>query len=120
MVNQLITMESVLEDELLALLMLSSLPKKWETLVLSLSNSTPNGKLTFDMVKDGLLNEETKRKDGSWDISYTQNEALVMESRARNSQRFIDCSQRFNDHSKSRGKSRPKKDIICFHCNKPR
>ena len=33
----------VLEDELQALLLLSLLPKCWETLVVSLSNSAPNG-----------------------------------------------------------------------------
>ena len=43
----------------------------------------------------------------------------------RNSQKFNNCSQRFNDHfqrfndrSKSRGKSRLKTNITCFHCRK--
>jgi len=39
MVNQFITMEFVLDDKLLALLLLSSLLDNWETLVVSLSNS---------------------------------------------------------------------------------
>lgn len=41
LVNQLSTMKLVLEDELLALLLLSSLPDSWNTLVISLSNSAP-------------------------------------------------------------------------------
>jgi len=35
------------------------------------------------------------------------------------SQIFKDHSQRFNDRSKSRGKSRPKTNITCFHYNEP-
>ena len=118
MVNQLTTMEIVLDDELLALLLLSSLPDSWETLVVSLSNFGPNGKFTFGMVKDSLLNEEIRRKGNN-----SQNEALVMESRGRhmykNSQKFNNRSKRCNDHIKSRGKSKPKTNITCFHCNKP-
>ena len=41
-----------LGNEEQALLLLNSLPDSWETLVVSLSNSTPNGKLTMTMVKD--------------------------------------------------------------------
>ncbi|VFQ79367.1 unnamed protein product [Cuscuta campestris] len=46
-----------------ALLLLSSLPESWETLVVSLSNSAPEGKLTMDVVKSSLLNEEARRRD---------------------------------------------------------
>ena len=62
-------MEIVLDDELLALLLLNSLPDSWETLVVSLSNFAPNGKLTFDMIKDSLLNEEIRRNGSNKDIS---------------------------------------------------
>jgi len=61
--------EIVLDDELLALLLLNSLPDSWETLVVSLSNFAPNGKLTFDMIKDSLLNEEIRRNGSNKDIS---------------------------------------------------
>nr|KYP40135.1 Retrovirus-related Pol polyprotein from transposon TNT 1-94 [Cajanus cajan] len=115
LVNQLNTMEIVLDDELLALLLLSLLPYSWETLVASLSNSAPNGKLTFNMVKDSFLNEETKRKGQGMDSSLTHNEALIMESRRRSHQRN---SHRYDDRSKSKGRSRTRKDIKCFHCNK--
>ncbi|CAL2256838.1 unnamed protein product [Prunus armeniaca] len=42
----------VLDDELQALVSLSSLPHNWNTLVVSLSNSTLQGVLTLDIVKD--------------------------------------------------------------------
>nr|KYP59117.1 Retrovirus-related Pol polyprotein from transposon TNT 1-94 [Cajanus cajan] len=115
LVNQLNTVKLVLDDELLALLLLSSLPDSWETLVVSLSNSAFNGKLTFNMFKDSLLNEKTRRKGQRMASSSTHNEALVMESRGRSHQRN---SHRYNYHSKLKGRSRTRKDIQCFHYDK--
>ena len=43
---------------------------------MSLSNSAPNGVLQLAMVKDSLLNEETRRKDMGKDIAH----ALVTEN----------------------------------------
>ncbi|GFS37354.1 hypothetical protein Acr_00g0051480 [Actinidia rufa] len=52
--------------------------ESWETLVVSLSNSAPNGKLTTSMVMDALFNEEARRREmGSTDQSESQ--ALVSE-----------------------------------------
>ena len=63
LINQLTTMKMVLDDELQALLLLSSLPDSWETLVVTISNSAPDGKVTIDMVKDSMFNEEARRKE---------------------------------------------------------
>jgi hypothetical protein len=54
--NQLSLMNLELADEMEALILLSSLPDSWETLVVSLSNSTSNGKITLKKVKDNILN----------------------------------------------------------------
>ena len=58
-----------LDDEVQALLLLSSLPDSWNTLVVSLSNSSPDGKLTLEMVKNNLLNEEARRKEKGNNLS---------------------------------------------------
>uniref|UniRef100_A0A2N9EW40 Integrase catalytic domain-containing protein n=1 Tax=Fagus sylvatica TaxID=28930 RepID=A0A2N9EW40_FAGSY len=79
LVNQLTRMNLVVDDKLQALLLLSSLPDSWETLVVSLSNSAPNGVLQLAMVKDSLFNEETRRKDMGKDDA----QALVTENRGR-------------------------------------
>ena len=63
LVNQLTSVDLQFDDEVQALLLLSSLPESWETLVVSLSNSTPNGKLTTSMVMDALFNEEARKKE---------------------------------------------------------
>ncbi|BBH02189.1 hypothetical protein Prudu_012686 [Prunus dulcis] len=62
LINLLTNMKMVLDDELQALMLLSSLPDSWDTLVVSLSNSAAQGLLTLDIVKDSMFNEEAKRK----------------------------------------------------------
>ena len=51
-----------IDDELQALLLLGSLPGSWETFLVTVSNSTPNGVLTMGNVKDIMFYEETSRK----------------------------------------------------------
>ncbi len=63
LVNQLVKADMKIEDELQALLLLSSLPESWDTLVVTLSNSAAEGKLTMDTVSDSLLGEEARRKE---------------------------------------------------------
>jgi hypothetical protein len=57
LLNESSTMKLVLEDKVQALLVFSSLPNNWETLVVLLSNSVPNGVMTIGMVKDSMFNE---------------------------------------------------------------
>lgn len=56
-------MKLVLDDKVQSLLMLSSFPDSWETLVVSLSNSASNSVMTMVMVKDNMFNEEARRKE---------------------------------------------------------
>ena len=83
LVNQMVTMKLIIDDKLQALLLLSSLLDSWETLVVSLSNSASNGALQLAMVKDSLLNEETRRNDMGKDIA----QALIIENRGRSKSR---------------------------------
>lgn len=103
-------MKMVLLDELQALLLLSSLPESWETLVVSLSNSTPNDVVTLSKVTKSLLNEETRRKS----LGTSSSEVLITENRGRSPNRSSnDC-----DKSRERLKSKSRKDKECFHCGK--
>ena len=82
-INQLIAMKINLDEEVQALLLLCSLPDSWNTFVVSLSNSAPDGKLTPDMVKNSLLNEEARRKEkGSHQAS--SSDAYVAEKKDEN------------------------------------
>ena len=107
-INQLATMKMVIEDELQALLLLSSLPESWETLVISLSNSAPDGILTMSQVTSSLLNEETRRLASE---SSTP-QALAIERKGRSNFR------EHGNYSNSRSKSKSRKDMKCHHCQK--
>ena len=74
-INQLANMKVNFDDELQALLLMSSLSESWETLVVSLSNSNANGTISLETVRSSLLNEELRRK-GS-ELKSVQTEAMV-------------------------------------------
>ena len=112
LLNELSTMKLELDDEVQTLLLLSSLPDSWETLVVSLSNLALNGVIIVNMVKDYLFNEETKRKE----LGISSNtEALVTERQERSKSRKP--SSDYN-RDKSREKSKSRKKIKCFYCGK--
>ena len=108
LLNELSTMKLVLDDEVYALILLSSLPDSWETLVVSLSNSAPNGVITVNRVKDNIFNEETRRKELA--ISYNT-EALVIEKQGRSKNRKP--SSNYN-HEKSKESQNPEKRSSVF------
>ncbi|XP_016168674.1 uncharacterized protein LOC107611236 [Arachis ipaensis] len=84
-VNQLINNEITLNDELQALLLLSSLPDSWKVLVVTLTNSAPKEKLMLAMVIESMLNEEARRRERGLTNTSSQSEALVLESRGEKS-----------------------------------
>ena len=64
LINQTTSLEVALADEVLALLLLGSLPDSWETLIVTLGNAGPKGKhSSLTRVKLSLLNEEAHQKD---------------------------------------------------------
>ena len=108
LLNELFTMKLELDDEVQTLLLLSSLPDSWETLVISLSNSAPNGVITVNMVKDNMFNEEAKRKE----LGISSNtKALVIKRwwRSKNKKPSSDYNC-----DKLRGKSKSKKKDKVF------
>ena len=50
------------DDEVKAIFLLCSLPASWDTFCTAISNSVPDGKLTFNDVVGSLLAEEIRRK----------------------------------------------------------
>ena len=83
-VNKLVAMKMNVDNEMQASLLLNSLLDSWETLVVTVSNSTPNGILTMESVKDSLLNEEARRKEKGESSS----RVLVREKQERQEKKF--------------------------------
>ena len=111
--DQLSRMGINFEDEVQGLWLLNILPDSWETFRVSLTNSAPDGKVTMEYVKSGVLNEEVRRRSQNSSSSSSHSDVLVTEDRGRSNFR----GQKGRD--KSRSKSRSKyKDVVCDHCGK--
>jgi gag-polypeptide of LTR copia-type len=111
-VNYLSTMKIVLDEELKALILLSSLPDSWKILVVSLSNSVPNGVVTLTMVNDSMLNEEMSRKE----LGITsESSTLITENREMSTHRNSHDDDKQN---KSKRMTKSRKEIICYYCKK--
>ncbi|KAG8377191.1 hypothetical protein BUALT_Bualt08G0002500 [Buddleja alternifolia] len=93
---------------------LVSIVDSWDTLVVSVSNSAPNGDLTLQVVKDCLLNEESRRKEQAFS---TEQNALVTENSDRRGRNKSRGPQHQRD--KSGGKSKFKGDFKCHYCGGP-
>ena len=104
-INQLSAMKIKFEDEVQALLLLSSMPDSWNTLVVSVSNSAPDGKLTLEMVKNNMLNEEARKREKG---EASSSDAYVAESHGKDN---CGRSQGKSQHGKDqnfRGRSKSK------------
>ena len=106
LVTQLISAGLTLEDEMQACLLLGSLPDSWDTLVVSLSNSAPEGKVSLSMVRNSIFNEEIRRRD----VARNETHALVTERRSRSKSKG---PRGHRDQSKSRERR------SCYNCGKP-
>jgi hypothetical protein len=118
-INQLSAMKINFEDKVQALLLLSSMPDSWNMLVVSVSNSALDGKLTLEMVKNSMMNEESRKKekgDASSSDAYVAESHVKKEYRGCGQARF---QQSKDQKSKGRSKSRKRQEITCFYCGKP-
>ena len=101
--SQLSSVNVQFEDEIWALLVLSSLPDSWNGMVTSLSNSSGSAKLKFDDVVSAILDEEIRRKPSG----ESSESVLNVGNRGRSSER-----EQSHGRSKSRSKSRSSKGKI--------
>ena len=85
-----------------------TLPDSLNTLVVSLGNSAPEGTITLVMVRNSIFNEEIRRKD----FVSNDTHALIMENKSQSKSRGP------SGHNKSRGISKSRGKIKCYHCGK--
>ena len=89
-------------EEVRALILLSSLPESWNATITVVSSSTGNNKLKFDDVRDLLLSEEIQRKESG---ESSTSSVLHTESRGRNSTRGKGRSRLKSRRSRSKNPS---------------
>ena len=82
--TQLSSVEIEFDDEVRALILLSSLPDNWNATITAVSSSSGNSKLKFNDVRDLVLSEEIRRRESG---ETSNSSALHIESRGRTSER---------------------------------
>ena len=110
--TQLSSVEIEFDDEVKALILLSSLPESWDAVVTAVSASCGKEKLKLDSVRDLVLSEEIRRKQ----TGTPSGSALNTEIRGRS-----DSRGRNRGRSKSRNRNQGKKDysrVVCWNCDK--
>ena len=107
-VDELHGMGAKLDDELLGLFVLMSLPESWDTLKMSITSIASKAVVNIEDVKGSILNEKMRRKSQS----SSQSDVLIADSRGRKQTR----SQHQRD--KSRGRSKRYANVECHHCKK--
>ena len=106
-------MDIKFDDEVQALLLISSLPDSWSGFVTIISNSCGIGKMTFDRVQDSILGEDIRRRNSR----ESSDSLLSTESRGRRSEKGQ--NQGFSkSKSQKRGQSKDSKEIVCWNCQK--
>ncbi|GAA0175765.1 hypothetical protein LIER_28878 [Lithospermum erythrorhizon] len=80
--TQLSSVEIEFDDEVRALILLSSLSDSWNATVTTVSSSSGSNKLKFDDVRDLVLSEEIRRRESG---ESSTSSVLHMESKGRNS-----------------------------------
>ncbi|BBG97541.1 disease resistance family protein / LRR family protein [Prunus dulcis] len=111
------------DEEVRALILLSSLPESWNATVTAVSSSSGSNKLTFDDVRDLVLSEEIRRRESG---ESSTSSVLHTESRGRNSTRgngrgrsnYRGRSKDRRSKSRNPNNSHSSKTVECWNCGK--
>jgi len=113
---QLESVQIKFEDEVKALILLSSLSDSWVATVTAVSSSTRENTLKLSDIHDLILSKDVCKRDSGESFSHVSNSALNTEGGGRSTQK----GQNGRGKSKSRGKGQTKfqSDIIYWNCDK--
>ncbi|GKA58056.1 putative RNA-directed DNA polymerase [Tanacetum coccineum] len=112
--SRLMSVDIKFNDEIQALLLLSSLPESWSGTVRAVSGSTRSTKLKLDNIRDLILGEDIRRKTSG---EYS-NSLLSAKDKSRGKKQDRGRKQnRSRSKSKKRGQSKNRQDIMCWNCN---
>ena len=91
--SRLSSVDIKFDDEVQALLLISSLPDNWSGFLTAISNSSGSGKMNFDVVRDSIPEEDIRRRNSG----ESSGSLLSTESRGRGSEK---------GHNMERGRSK--------------
>ena len=115
--NQLSSVEIDFDDEIYALIVLASLPNRWEAMRMVVSNSTGKEKLKYNNIQDLVLAKEIRTRDAG--ETSRSSSPLNLETRGRgndrNSNRGKSKSRNFN---RNINKSSSGQQVQCWDCGK--
>ena len=94
-VSQLNLVEINFEDKIKALILMSSLPESWDTVVATISSSRGSDTLKFDEIRDVILSKSIRK----WEIGDSSGNALSVDRRGRSK------SKSSNKHGRSKSKN---------------
>ena len=112
--NQLSSVEIDFDGKIHALIVLVSLPNSWKAVRMSVSNFAGNSKLSYEDVKNLILNEEVCRRDAG--EAFCSGVALNLETRGRGQDR--NSGQGRSNSRKGRSKFRFGQQLECWNCGK--
>ena len=108
-VSQLSSVKINFEDEIKALILMSSLLKSWDTVVVAISSSRGFDKLKFGEIRDVVLSESIhKRETGD-----SSGSALSIDQRGRSKPKGPNKGR---SKSKNREKSQNRPNVTCWNC----
>jgi len=84
-IARLTSVQITFDDEVKALILLSSLPESWSATVTAVSNSASNNKLKLDNIRDLILSEDVRRKSSRESFNSSFGSTLSTETRGRSS-----------------------------------
>ena len=106
-VSQLNYVDINFEDEVKVLILMSSLPESWDTVVAAISSSRESEKLKFDEIRDVDHSESIHKRE----VEDSSGSALRVDRRGRSKTKGQ--NQHGRSKSKNRGKSLKKSNVTC-------
>ena len=111
--SQITSQGTTIEDELRAMILMSSLPSSWETFVTTVCNASTTA-IKYSEVTSAILSEAARRKSFTKDSA---EEAYAVQGSTNRSNNRGRCSSRTPTNQRSRSKSQETR--ICNYCKKP-
>ena len=108
-ISQLSSVEINFEDEIKALILMSSLPESWDTVVAAISSSRGSDKLKFDEIRDVVLSGSIRKRE----IENSSGSALSVDQQGRSKPKGPNKGL---SKSKNREKSSNRPNVTCWNC----